>query len=70
MRPDSSTHNPDPTYLRELVGRSGLSQRECARRIGVSERAMRKYLALPKPESDAPYPVQFAMECLAADPSA
>ncbi len=62
---DASRHNPDPVYLRELVARAGMSQRACARQIGISERAMRKYLALPAPETPAPYPVQFALEALA-----
>lgn len=66
MIPDASKHNPDPAYLRELVTRSGKSQRECARAIGISDRAMREYLRLPKPDKPAPYLVQFALECLAA----
>jgi phage antirepressor YoqD-like protein len=43
--PDASKHNPDPAYLRDLVKHSGLSQRECARRIGIGERLFRMYLA-------------------------
>ena len=64
MTPDSTKHNPDPAYLRGLVERSGLSQRECARRIGLSDRAMRYYLA---GERKPMYAVQFAMEALASD---
>lgn len=64
-QPDASLHNPSPEYLRALLARAGLSQREAARRIGVSERMMRYYLA---PESadfrPAPYVVQFALESL------
>lgn len=66
-RPDASQHDPRPEYLRSLVARSGLSQRECARRIGISDRLLRYYLT---PRSDdvewreAPYPVQFALESL------
>lgn len=67
MTPDATLHNPDPAYLRGLLQRAGLSQREAARRIGVSERMMRYYLA---PESancrPAPYVVQYAIERLAA----
>jgi hypothetical protein len=40
MRPDASLHDPRPDYLRPLVERSGLSQVECARRIGISERVV------------------------------
>lgn len=66
MIPDASKRNPSPEYLRALLERAGLSQREAARRIGVSERMMRYYLA---PQSadyrPAPYVVQFALESLA-----
>jgi len=62
--PNIETYNPDPSYLRALIERAGLSQNEAARTIGIGERVMRKYLRLPEPESQAPYPVQFALECL------
>jgi len=65
MTPDATKHNPSPDYLRALLDRAGVSQREAARRIGLSERVMRYYLA---PESadyrPAPYVVQFALESL------
>ena len=68
MLPDSKKHNPDPAYLRGLLRSAGVSQREAARRIGVSERMMRYYLA---PESagyrPAPYAVQWALESLSPD---
>lgn len=69
MTPDASRHDPRPEYLRALLDRAGVSQREAARRIGISERVMRYYLT---PEGGgaesraAPYPVQFALEALAA----
>lgn len=67
MTPDAKTHNPDPAYLRDLISRAGLSQREAARRIGIGERIMRAYLADPETNTSqrAPYPVQFALEQLA-----
>lgn len=61
MKPNASKLNPDPAYLRELLERAGLSQREAARRIGISERVMRYYLS---GEREAPYPVQYALESL------
>lgn len=67
MIPDATRHNPEPAYLRGLLASAGVSQREAARRIGISERVMRYYLA--DPESGdyraAPYPVQYAIEGLA-----
>lgn len=65
MEPNATKHNPDPAYLRGLLERAGLSQREAARRIGISERVMRYYLADPPTGKPAPYPVQYAIEQLA-----
>ena len=66
-KPDAAKHDPRPEYLRELIAQSGLSQREAARRIGISERVMRYYLADPASGDyrAAPYPVQYAIEQLA-----
>ena len=65
MKPDATRHNPDPAYLRGLITRSGLSQGEAARRIGISPRMMRYYLATGEAGRPAPYLVQFALEALA-----
>lgn len=65
MIPDSSRHDPRPEYLRALLVDAGLSQREAARRIGVSERMMRYYLAdAAADHRPAPYVVQYALEAL------
>lgn len=61
-QPDSSQHDPRPEYLRALLDRAGISQREAARRIGVSERMMRYYLAAEAADHrPAPYPVQHEL---------
>lgn len=66
MIPDAGKHDPRPEYLRALLERAGVSQREAARRIGISERMMRYYLASESADHrPAPYPVQFALEALA-----
>ena len=67
-RPDASTHNPDPRYLRGLLEKAGTSQREAARLLGITDRSMRYYLSDETSDSwrAAPYPIQFALECLAA----
>lgn len=66
MKPNASKHNPDPAYLRGLIERAGLSQREAASLVGVSDRAMRYYLSTePDSWKPAPYAVQFALEQLA-----
>ena len=68
MRPDSSRHNPDPRYLRGLLEKAGLTQRQAAQLLGISDRVMRYYLSDEASDSyrAAPYPVQFALECLAS----
>ena len=71
MKPDARLHNPDPARLRSLIEAAGLTQREAAKRIGISERQMRSHLADPATASTAapaPYPTQFALEALARDP--
>ena len=66
MKPDASLHDPSPEYLRDLVERSGLSQRAVADRLGVDPRTMRYYLARvdSKRRAYAPYCVQYALERL------
>ena len=69
MKPNASNHNPDPRYLRGLLEKAGLTQRQAAQLLGISDRVMRYYLSAETSDSyrAAPYPVQFALECLAAD---
>lgn len=65
MKPSASQHNPDPAYLRGLLTRAGLSQREAAHRVGVTDRMMRYYLSLnPDSWKPAPYAVQYMLENL------
>lgn len=58
--------NTDPRYLRGLMERAGLSTRAAARRIGVDSGHLRAYLREPDPKVPCPYPVQVALEALAA----
>lgn len=69
MRPDASRHNPDPCYLRGLLEQAGLSQRQAAQALGITDRSLRYYLSDAASDTyrAAPYPVQFALECLAAE---
>nr|WP_104910495.1 hypothetical protein [Pseudomonas sp. LG1D9] len=69
MKPDSSNHNPSPTYLRDLLEQADVSQRQAANLLGVSDRMMRYYLADEgsKQHRKAPYLVQFAIECLSKE---
>lgn len=64
--PDAEARrNPCPRYLRLLIEQAGISQREAARRVGVSERMMRYYLSgVAQTFRPAPYPVQYALEQL------
>ncbi|MBO8330231.1 hypothetical protein IDZ92_31445 [Pseudomonas aeruginosa] len=65
MKPDASSHNPDPRYLRGLLKKAGISQRRAAELLGLSDRVMRYYLSEDVKEGyrPAPYTVQFALEC-------
>lgn len=66
-KPDASHHNPDPRYLRGLLDAAGITQRQAAQLLGISDRVMRYYVSDEASESyrAAPYTVQFALECLA-----
>ena len=61
-------YNPDPEYLRGLVGKIGLSQREIAKRLGYAENNFRRHLIHADRSSyrPAPYLLQLALECWAA----
>lgn len=67
MKPDSSQHNPDPRYLRGLLDQAGISQRQAAQLLGISDRVIRYYLSDESSATyrAAPYTVQFSLECLA-----
>jgi len=67
--PDVTDAETRPEWLRMCIAASGMSQRAAAKRIGVSERIMRQYLAdrYAKTAQNAPYPVQYALECLGID---
>jgi len=67
MMPNAKKHNPDPVYLRSLIKRAGVSQREAARIIGVkNERTFRRYLTLHAADyQPCDYPIQYALENLA-----
>lgn len=63
---DAAQHyRPDPAYLRELLAKAGISQREAARRLGVSDVTMRRWLMTP-PRAVVPYSAQVALEVLAS----
>jgi hypothetical protein len=62
-KPNAAKHNPDPDYVRKLLDRAGVSQREAARILGVTDRAMRYWCSGDQP---IPYTAQFALECLAS----
>ena len=61
-KPDAANWNPDPTYLRSLLERAGLSQRAAAKLLGIPNRTFRAYMMA---EAECPYAVQYALEVLA-----
>lgn len=56
-------HNPDPLYLRSLLRRTGLSQREAAEIIGIPLRTLELYLRVGG-KIRADYRTQVALELL------
>jgi len=66
MKPDATKYNPDADYLRDLLKRSGLSQRAVAKIIGLTAAGFQNYIRKPTDPlyRPAPYTVQFALECL------
>lgn len=61
--PDARLHyNTSPDYLRSLIEAAGISQREAARRLGVSDRTVRYWLAGAERIN---YPAQYCLEALA-----
>jgi hypothetical protein len=65
-RPDIALANDAPEYIARLADQTGLKRDDCARRIGISPRALRNYTSAGAVQR-APYSVQFALEQLAAD---
>ena len=65
--PDATNHDSRPDYLRALIAQSGLSQRACARRLGIDPRTLRYYLQREDHPTyrAAPYVIQYALERLA-----
>lgn len=64
--PDASQHNPDPAYLRQLLG--DRNPKATAAQLGLSVRTFRYYLSTDPAAPRAPYCVQYALEQLAEQP--
>lgn len=62
--PDIAQHNTDPEYCAALIERSGLTQVEISRRLGIADRALRAYKDTGQSGLPMPYLVQYALECL------
>jgi len=61
--PNAATATPaTPDYLRELIAQAGISQREAARRLGISERNFRHMLT---GRLQCHYSTQYCLEALA-----
>lgn len=64
MKPNANNHNANPQYIRGLIDKIGLSQREIARTLGIPERTFRQYITALDNATyvQCPYTVQFALE--------
>jgi len=65
MMPDASTHNPSPEYCRDLIDSTGMTRPVLAKKLGMDERTLRRYLS---GERKFPYPIQFMLECIVLEP--
>ena len=68
MSPNATkNYNGSPEYFSGLVDKTGLSQREVARRLGIGYSSLRAYMDGTRA---IVYPVQYALEQLATPPTA
>ena len=66
--PDAEkNYNPDPAYLRRLLKKCNITQAQAAKMLGISSRTLQSYLSAQDAAHhfDAPYTVQYALECIA-----
>jgi hypothetical protein len=65
MKPDASTYNPDPQYLRDLVLSIPMTRVKLAATLGIHERTLRLYMSGTRRFT---YSTQFMLECLVLEP--
>lgn len=61
--PDAANHNKEAAYAARVIATTGMSQRACAARIGVSHTTLKDWIA---GRHVWPYTAQYTLECLAA----
>ena len=61
MKLDPDNIQNDPGYIRELIGRAGITQKQAAASVGVAPRTIANWLS---GEAEWSYPAQYALECL------
>ena len=62
--PNPEEHKEDPAYLRSLLERAGLRQRQFARLFNIHERTVRGYLNPTGNSYKSSYMVQWVLETL------
>jgi len=60
-KPNAATYTPDPALLAALIQATGMSQPVLAKRIGVHDRTLRKWIS---GERVFPYTAQYTIEQL------
>lgn len=61
MKPNAAEYNPDPDYFSDLVASTGLTQKDLAKVIGCTDRAIRQWCSGQRKFS---YQTQFTLEAL------
>lgn len=67
IKPNASLYNPCPDYLNVLIRNTGLSKKEIAEKVGMTERGLAFNVMdqYSKNYRRANYALQFSIECLA-----
>ena len=63
LAPDANTYQDSADSIRELISRTGMDMRSVCDVLGVKYRTMQDWCS-PKIKTNAPYTVQFSLECL------
>ncbi len=64
MKPNIKNHNPCPNYIRKLISKTGMTQKNAGLAIGITLSTLDNYLNKNSP-SNIPYSAQYCFERLA-----
>ncbi len=65
MKPDAKDYNPDPDYIKSLIGSTKLAQKPLAKVLGINDRTLRRWIS---GEVAVSYADQFMLEAPVLSP--